>query len=117
MRGLNWIKLNSKKSYEERFKELNDKLDYLAIKLGIGLEINQNKNEEVEPTVDDKPSKNSIAENDIKTSFKTDFDEFLDTAHQQMMRVTIMRLETAEKIDIEQLRMEQLKAMRLKRIG
>ena len=57
------------------------------------------------------------ATNELKRDFNKDFEDYVNSAHQQMMRITIMKLETAERIDIEQLKMEQLKALRLKRIG
>jgi len=57
------------------------------------------------------------AENEYKRDLKKDFESFTDFMHQQMMRITIINLENAQNIDIEQLKMEQLKAMRLKRVG
>jgi hypothetical protein len=57
------------------------------------------------------------ATNEFKRDLKKDFENFTNFMHQQMMRITIINLDVARDIDIEQLRMEQFKAMRLKRIG
>lgn len=57
------------------------------------------------------------ATNEYKRDLKKDFENFTDFMHQQMMRITIINLENAQNIDIEQLKMEQLKALRLKRVG
>lgn len=57
------------------------------------------------------------ADNEITIDFEKALDHATDFAHKIMMRVGVMPIENAFKIDIEQMKMQQLMAMRFKRIG